>query len=155
MQKVYLRPLEEKDLPLLLAWAHIKEIWEYLPTSREEEDLTWERHLDWWKSREERVDWIIMVKTDGYGFRPVGVAHVNLKGVELGIYIGEITLWNKGVAEVALLQAIGILRSKGYSKFCALVHSDNERSRRLFEGIGFKKVGKGRRDQDWYECSFS
>ena len=101
---VYLRELKKSDLELLLAWAHISEIWEYLPTSRRGEKLTWEKHFQWWTNRQNRIDWMII-----YDGRSVGVVHVcNLDTdyPEIGLYIGEVTLWGKGIGKKALELAL-------------------------------------------------
>ena len=153
--QVTIREVTPEDLPIMLAWAHIKEIWEWLPTSRKGEVLTWENHFNWWQLRVNRLDWMIMVETDEYGPRPVGIVIVNLKSLELGIYIGEVMLWGQGVARRALSQVIMKLTHQGHTKFCAMVHPKNERSQALFTGLGFIKVGKGRRDQDLYELDLN
>lgn len=94
---------------------------------------------------------MIMLKTDNYGFRDIGVVIINLVSHELGIYIGEVNLWGKGKGKAALSLAMDILRDRGWKKFCAVVHPENRRSQRLFLSLGFKKVGIGRRGQDAYE----
>jgi len=144
--EVSLRKVKSSDLELLLAWAHVKMIWEYLPTSREGEYLTWENHYEWWVSRENREDWMIMV--DG---RSVGTIIIHLKSSEIGIYIGEVTLWGKRVGSKAL--KLGILRmmALGFEMIWAAIHPENIASVKLFTGLGFKKAGKARGDVDRYE----
>ena len=149
---VDLRELRDTDLPLLLAWAHIKEIWTYLPTSRRDEQLTWEEHLKWFETRKNRVDWMIT-----YLKRPVGVVHIdgiNGECPEIGLYIGEITLWGRGIGYLVLDLAMGQAVTRlGIKKLCAVIHPDNIRSIRLFTRLGFKKAGGARYGQDLYECS--
>ena len=150
--RVSIRNLRDTDLPLLLAWSHIKEIWTYMPTSRSKENLTWEKHFDWWRGRKNRFDWMILVNLDEYGPRPVGVVKFEYKGggpSEIGIYIGEVTLWDKGVAAEALRLALDEVAAR-YRSISAVIHPENQRSIRLFTGLGFKKVGKARSGQEEY-----
>lgn len=152
---VSLRELRDTDLPLLLAWSHIKEIWTYLPTAREGEHLTWEAHFNWWKSRTQRADWVILANTDNYGPRPVGVVHGELTSGEIGIYIGETTLWGAGIGKKAIEIVLQKMKARGFDSVWAVVHPENERSQRLFAKASFEKRGKGRNDQDLYVYSFS
>jgi len=153
---VNLREIRDTDLPLLLAWAHIKEIWTYLPTFRQNENLTWENHWEWWKIREGRIDFMIEVNTEDYGFRPVGVVIVNLKSQELGIYIGEVNLWGKEIGKKALATAMDFMKTHyKWDYFWAVIHPKNKRSRRLFQSLGFQKTGPGRSGQNKYEYTSS
>lgn len=151
---VSLRELKAEDLPLLLAWAHIREIWEYLPTSRKNENLTWVDHLLWFKSRINRVDWVIT-----YWNRPVGVIHIRgLDGEypEIGLYIGETTLWGAGIGRLALSLAMEQAVTKlGIKKLDAVIHPENLRSVHLFKELGFERVGGARNGQGLYERSLS
>ena len=149
---VKLREIKREDFPLLLAWAHIKEVWTYLPTSRKSENLTWEGHFSWWESRISRVDWMILVNF-GYGARPVGVVHVKdleTDHPEVGLYIGEVTLWGKGISRRALEL---VIERVNRPRLWAVIHPENKRSIRLFTDLGFKKEGRARNGQDLYKYS--
>lgn len=149
---VRLRELNETDLPLLLAWAYIKEIWTYLPTSRQNENLTWEQHFKWWLERKNRRDWMIQVEDDTPGPRSVGVVHVDYhrRPPEVGLYIGEISLWGHGVGGSTLKKVIGRVIEENYRVISAVIHPKNRRSIRLFTSLGFEKAGPGREGQDEY-----
>lgn len=149
MAKVTLRPIRESDLPLMLAWGNMPEIWEYLPSSRKGEKLTWENHLIWFVNRRNRVDYMIDIG------RPVGVIHATdylssdspVKIPEIGLYIGEPGLWGQGVGKQALAQMLDLLpQPVAY----AVIHPRNKRSIRLFTSLRFKKVQKARKGQDLY-----
>ena len=152
--QVSLRELRDTDLPLLLAWAHIKEIWTYMPTSRSSENLTWERHFSWWKSRKDRVDWII----EPVGFqRPVGVIH--LAGLskpfpEVGLYIGEVGLWGQDIGEQSLKMVMAEASAMGIIILVAVMLKENQRSVSLFMKLGFKDIGEARNGQRRYERTF-
>lgn len=149
MPRVFLRPLTEEDLPLLLAWAQNPQIWKYMPTSRKGEQLTWEKHYQWWRQRKNRNDWLVF-----YENRPVGVVHADFgrEPVEVGIYIAEIELWGRGIAKEALSQALRLI---GRHRVQAVIHPRNKRSLALFASLGFKKIGKARTGQDLYEIAYS
>jgi len=149
MTKVTLRPIRETDLPLMLAWGNIPEIWKYLPTSRKGEGLTWETHHNWFVNRKRRVDYMIDIG------RPVGVIHATdylssdspVKIPEIGLYIGETGVWGQRIGKQALAQMLELLpQPVAY----AVIHPRNKRSIRLFTSLRFKKVGKARKGQDLY-----
>ncbi len=153
MPSVSLRELNVNDLDLLLAWAHIPDIWVYMPTSRRNENLSWEEHLKWWYGRKNRRDWMIKYYV---GNRSVGVIHASdllTERPEIGLYVGELGLWDDGVGERALLEVIDILKSSNYLWARAVIHPDNIRSIRLFTKCGFIRISKGRKGQDIYEIN--
>ena len=159
MYIVNLRDLREEDLPLLLAWAHISPIWDYLPTTRKSEKLTWGKHNEWFYSKRGiRLDWMIMVEDKYWKSRPVGVVHVvdtDKPYPEIGLYIGEMGLWGKGAGKDAL--GLGIREMERYPHvegLHAVIHPENKRSIRLFTSLGFKKIGESRKEQDLYEYTF-
>jgi len=161
MQRVSLRKVRSWDLPLMLAWANNSKIWEYLPTSRKGENLTWEDHYSWWRSRTgDRQDWMIMVRWEGFSYRPVGVVHVTelqSEVPEVGLYIGETTLWGQGIGKEALRLLLSGFRNSR-PKVRAVIHPHNKRSVALFTGLGFVKTGKAegeRKGQECYEVNLS
>jgi RimJ/RimL family protein N-acetyltransferase len=146
--QVVLRRLAEEDLPLLLAWSRIPEIWKFLPTSRRKEKLTWEKHHAWFHNRKARSDFIIDIG------RPVGVIHVDYEQdfyPEIGLYIGEPDLWGQGIGKKALQQ---ILERCPDPVAYAVIHPKNKRSIRLFTSLGFHRVGKARNGQHLYQIKF-
>ena len=95
---VRLRPARTADLPLLLAWRSNPRIYEHF--RGQEGPLVWESHVRWWESRRDRKDWIIVVE-DTLGGRPVGSIYatdLDQEAPELGLYIGEVSAWGKGIA---------------------------------------------------------
>jgi len=155
---VSLKSISALDLELLLAWAQISEVWKYLPTSRREEHLTWEKHLEWWIERDahKRCEWMIMYH-EGTTYRRVGVIHAESLDQpipEVGLYVGEVGLWGRGIGREALKQAMFQLDKK-YEGLQAVIHPKNRRSIRLFTGLGFSKVGKARKGQDLYGFNYS
>ncbi len=155
MFTVTIRPIEVTDLPIMLAWGQNSEIWKYMPTSRRGEKLTWEKHHEWFVKRTSRADFMIIAKgTHDAWARAVGVVHVTNSqhpAPEVGLYIGETTLWGQGIGKRALSLVLDILFiSHSAQKVYAVIHPRNKRSVKLFTSAGFKKVGKARHGQGLY-----
>ena len=130
--EVSLRPTEEADLPLLLAWRHNPQVMRYFVDGGE----TWEEHWRWWQSKP--CSFIIR-----YRSRPVGEVHYTLDALpEVGIYIGETALWGKGIGREAMALLLQELRASTwrhtpYEVVVASVHPDNKPSIRMFRALGF------------------
>lgn len=137
---VTLRPLSPSDLDLVLAWRSNPKIYEHF----EEQDspIDWETHLTWYASRPpNQIDLMIC-----YQGRRVGIVNVDSDG-DVSIYVGEVALWDNGIAKAALQQLI----ERVDRKLTARVHESNERSRALFESVGFELVC---RDGEWHDYSY-
>ena len=130
---VELRPTREEDLPLLLAWRQNPEIMRYFLDGYE----SWEEHKRWWESGPH--SFIIL-----YQGRPVGEIHYDVVTAgntpQVGLYIGDLTLWGKGIGGEAMAQLLSMVHQKGYFWAEASVHPRNWRSRKMFEGLRFRKV---------------
>ena len=153
--EIKLRELEESDLELLMSWRSNSELykWFYLQNGA----LLWENHYNWWKSRKDRVDWIIIYDEESKE-RRVGSANISdleSEHPEVGILIGEITLWGKGVASKALKMVISYLKDKGYKGASANIFKKNKNSRRLFERNGFTMTGVARKGELSYDLIFN
>jgi len=132
--RVILRPVTYDDLELLLAWRSHPKLYRWF--GAQDGPLEWESHVEWFTNRPpDREDWIIE-----FGGRRVGSVNVGADG-DVGIYIGEITLWGQGVATSALQQVLTQTR-KQLSELTARTHEDNEPTQRLFERVGFERVGR-------------
>ena len=62
---------------------------------------------------------------------------------EIGVLVGEVTLWQRGVGRQAVALVLRWLESAGYKKSRAFVVKDNPASIRLFESLGFSRAGEG------------
>lgn len=158
MLEVKLIPVTESDLELLLAWAHIPDIWEYMPSSRRNETLKWEDHLAWFHQRERllgrRHDWIIR-----HDDRSIGAIHIDNTRYdipEIGLYIGDKNLWGKGLGKMALRMGLMLAVDLGYFRLQAFIHPDNDASINIFLKSGFYQTTReGRYGQDVYEIDLS
>jgi len=126
--EVNLRPAQHSDLELMLAWRSDEEIYRHFRDQNE--PLEWESHVSWFKSRDaDRHDWIIE-----YNGRRVGVVCVTPTN-EVGIYIGEKSLWGHGVATNALAKACANIETP----LTAEIHEENIHSQKLFKTAGFTR----------------
>lgn len=134
---VTLRPATTDDLELMFAWRNTERIYEHFEA--QDGPLVWEDHVEWFDARPpDRDDFIIE-----YGGRRVGAVAIAADG-DVGIYIGDSSIWRQGVATMALRSAID--RYSPDVKLTAKIHRDNEASRRLFEKVGFEQT---RTDGEW------
>ena len=155
---VLLRELTDNDLELVLAWRSNPEVFSafYQQGHLGKGAPTWEGHYRWWHSRYNWKRWIIQVN-DGETTRDVGqvtFAQLDNWNPEVGILIGEVTLWGKGVGKKALSLALDWLRNKGYEKVHTTILKGNERAIRLHESVGFKRTGEARKMEWAYELSW-
>ena len=152
--RVCLRPCTVDDMPLILAWRNNPLLYKTLYTQGYQGKglISWEEHYSWWESHgnlQRRIIWV----TDSTGTRSVGYIQFADWGdgvADIGIYIGEITLWGKGIGRRALTIAMADLRDMGTKVVRADVVISNVASQRMFESLGFSKVA-GRREG---ECSY-
>ena len=145
------RPATADDLELMLAWRSHPKVYRHF--YEQDEPLEWKEHLNWWESREHRRDWIITIR-EGDEWRDVGnlnISDLDSEAPEVGVYIGELTLWGKGTATEALNFAVDWLRRRGYSTARARILDDNGPSKGVFEKVGFQRIGDARENESEYE----
>ena len=153
MIQVLLRKATTDDLELMLAWRNSPLVWQGLYTqSKENRPLTWEEHHKWWNSRHNWKIFIIQVN-DTITTRDIGVvsfSQLDSWCPSVGIYIGEVSLWGKGIGKQGLLLALDWLKGEEYSAVWTTILSNNERSIKLFQSLGFQKVFQAREGEDTY-----
>lgn len=135
-----LRPARLGDLELLFAWRQDREIMKYLTAAPKRP--TWTEHWEWWKSRQDRLDWMVVID-DGEVERSVGTVHYNLATGEIGLIIGEKTLWGQNVGYWALKVVLGdiqVRKDVEKHKVWAQIHWENVHSQGLFTRLGFEQV---------------
>ena len=118
----------------------------------QDEPLDWEGHVNWWNSRGNRRDWIIVVNTDGR-WRDVGIiALFNLDEwyPEVNTWVGEVTFWGNGVATEAVQFALDWLDSHNFSGATAKIFNKNKASQSVFKKVGFQRVGDARENESEY-----
>ena len=124
------------DMPLVLAWRSDKEVTKYMPSAPA--DPTWDSQISWWDSNDQRRKPHFIVEVGNrITARPVGVVHLVCDTGEVGIYIGERSLWSKGIGTVALELLAQEASRLTELPLRALVHRDNNRSKKLFASCGY------------------
>jgi RimJ/RimL family protein N-acetyltransferase len=141
----------QDDLELMMAWRSHPLVYKGLYVQKA--PLTWEEHLNWWKGRKNRKDWIISV-TGSRRVGSVNVSSLDTETPEVGIYIGEVTSQSKGIGTFAILWACQWLKQKEYKQAKASILEDNAASVKAFENAGFVLNGDGRLGEKIYIRSF-
>lgn len=139
--EVQLRPASVEDLELLLAWRSHPAL--YAHFTEQKKPIEWAEHMNWWNNRRSREDWIICIREDNQwrGVGSVYVSSLDSAEPEIGLYVGEVTLWGRGVASKALALALDWARAQGYARAQAKILDTNAGSIRLFERAGFVLQG--------------
>jgi len=151
---IILRLANESDLPLMLAWRNHELVRQGMYTQGFSNPhlITWQEHLSWWKSRNK--DWrtfIIELKEDDI-LRPVGVVTIGQLdnwNPETGIYL-EVSSWGKGYGKQALSLALKFLYQEQYKYTRTTILDNNTRSIKLYQSLGFNRIGPAREGESFY-----
>ena len=156
--KVLLREATIDDLELLLAWRNQPLVYKgFYTQSKINKPISWQEHLTWWHKTKDWKRWIIQVDELELSDNLRDVGQVAVRDLyswapDMGIFIGETTLWGQGIGKQALKLAMDWLRQNGY-KYCRTdILKSNERAIGLFESVGFKRLTEGRKEEWMYKC---
>ncbi|QTD41786.1 GNAT family N-acetyltransferase [Sporosarcina sp. Te-1] len=142
-EAVVLRQLSMEDLETVIEWSKddifcLANGWE---TGRERDEL-----FRWWtRCVEERTDKFIRL---GVEYGNVLVGYVDLLAMEegsaeLGIAIGDRSVWGKGIGVLASrLMMDYAAKERGIHSFLAETHESNYRARRMLEKLGFQETSR-------------
>ena len=139
MNDVEIRIATDDDLELLMAWRSNELVYKYFAAQKK--PLTWQEHINFWRLRKNRQDWIIY-----YLGRKVGSVNATFLDTdcpEIGILIGELTLWGSGVGGKAVSLVLEWLKENNYKMAQAIIMPENTASRRLFEKLCFSESNEG------------
>ena len=149
---IILRDATDSDLPLIMAWRSTEKIYQGFYTQKS--PLVWHEHLSWWKSRPSSWKQFIITLIQGTHVRDIGVVTIGQLdhwSPEIGYFIGEVSLWGSGLGKQAVSLGLEWLKKNG-KKFChTTILDDNIRSIKLIKSLGFKKFGKAREGESWYQ----
>ena len=107
---IILREATKADLPLIMAWRSNPLC--YSGFYQQTEPLKWDEHINWWQSRNQ--DWrefIIIYETRDVGIVTIG--QLDHWSPEIGYFVGEVSLWGKGIGKQAVSLALDWLREYG------------------------------------------
>ena len=150
---VMLRRATDADMAIIMSWRSNPDVYAG-NFYTQKKPLTWDEHKTWWESRNK--DWrefIIEVTDCDLNVRPVGIVTVGQLDYwecEIGIAVGEVTLWGRGVAAQALSLVLAWLKERGRDYVRTTILDSNKRSRKLFEKHRFKKIGAARPGESLY-----
>ena len=83
------------------------------------------------------------IELDGILIGYTDLANIHVNEAELGIAIGESTLWGQGIGVKAVLCTLQFASTQlGLTTFKAETHETNIRSRRMLEKIGFEEMSR-------------
>lgn len=141
-----LREANNTDLKQMMAWRNQPEV--YQGFYQQKEPLTRGEHLAWWKSRNQ--DWrTFIINYKGQDVGVITIGQLDHWSPEIGYYIGEVSLWGKGIGKKAVQKVLEILKTYGKQYTHTTVLENNERSLRLLKSLGFEILGKAREGEVW------
>ena len=145
------RPVNAGDYPLIMAWRSNPLVYQHY--YQQDAPLVWGEHLEWWESRnEDWMAWMVLYGTDG-SWRPVGVLSIGQLDSwqpDIGIFVGEVTLWGTGVGKDILSFGTQYLMAHKYHSARATIKPDNIGSIKIFEYFMFERVCESRNGEDLY-----
>lgn len=148
--KVFLRPIEESDLPVMLKWRNDPEVGKYvlpgvpfpMPMAKEKE---WLMNL---QKDDSRKVFAICERATGKHIGSVGISDIasrNRSGF-FSILIGEPEYWGHGYGSEAMVLFLGFcFRILNLRRIVLEVYAYNERAINCYEKVGFVKEGLARR----------
>lgn len=149
-----LREAQYSDLSLMMAWRSHPLVYKGFYT--QQRPLEWFEHCRWFDARNQ--DWRTFIVFEECG-RPVGVVTIGQLdhwSPEIGYYIGEISLWGKGVGTRAV--ELGIEWVRGYAKdhthathIHTTIKDDNIASQKIMKKLGFKKGMEARKGEHYWQ----
>jgi diamine N-acetyltransferase len=155
-QRVYLRPVEDNDLPLLYTWMNDPEIrgltGEVTPTSF----AGVRDYIERIRKDESRVWFVIVLQEDNQVIGECGLLRMfsAWRSTDLSIMLGEKSAWGKGYATEAMYllmdYAFGYLNMH---RVAIGVVGSNKRALRFYEKVGFKVEGV-QRDGYYYDHTY-
>lgn len=148
LTNIKLRKATEDDLPLMMAWRSNPDIYQGFYIQKK--PLEWGEHLAWFRTRNSNWRTLIVL----YEERPVGVITIEQLdhwSPEIGYYIGETSLWGKGVGTEAVKLTLDIIRGYGKEYVRADILDSNSRSIGIVTTLGFERLGSTREGGSWYQ----
>lgn len=145
-RQVRLRPLKERDIPLLALWFGDSEVrnWTHLsedPPSAQTVEGHRERYH---RMRDDPRQVRFCIETmDGHPIGDLGLLDIHPHGrAELGITIGDKAYWGRGYGADAIRTALRYAFGRlGCRRVYLITDEDNVRAHRCFEKCGFVREG--------------
>lgn len=144
-EKIYLRPIIKKDLPILNKWKNDEEVFKYLgggfmPTSIDQQEKWLESMIDTTGSNKR----FIICTIDNTPVGMVGLYDINWihRTCEVGLYIGDKNSQGKGFAKESYYLIENLAKEYlNLRKIKLNVVNNNETAVNYWSSVGFEKVG--------------
>lgn len=144
-ERVVLRAIEREDLPNYVRWLNDLDVLEYFGFYR---PLSLAQEEQWYENMLQARDTLnFAIEFDGQHVGGAGFCNINHqdRNAEVGLFIGVKELWDQGLGTDTLRTLLrygfdGLNFHRIYLRFFA----ENERGRRCYEKVGFKKEGRFR-----------
>lgn len=157
-ERVYLRPIEVEDAPLLQKWINDPEVNRYLGVYLPCNEA---REREWVQGLYRDLNGIVLLIVLREGDRPIGncgfhAVHVPNRSAELGILIGEEEFQGRGYGAEAMRLLCGYgFNRLNLHRIGLRVYAYNRRAIRCYEKVGFRHEGAQREarflDGRWHE----
>lgn len=143
MNDLKLRALQQADFPNVVEWSKDAEFcaasgWEI---EREEEELAawWEHCIHINNATFIRVGIEYQNKLIGY----TDLAEIHNGQAEIGIAIGDRSLWGRGLGAAVVQQLIQYgVEQLNITTFLGETHATNRRAQKMLEKLGFKEISR-------------
>lgn len=143
--KIYLRPLEREDAPLIVPWINDAEVTRTLALFSHPTNLQAEiAFIDGLYKSEHEVVLGIVIKETNTLIGGTGLHNMDFKNrhTTFGIFIGEKNAWGKGYGtETTILMTQYAFETLNMNRVWFHVYEYNERGIRTYEKAGFKREG--------------
>lgn len=137
-----IRPLMMDDYEIVLNWSKDDD---FCSANGWKKKRGAEELYQWWHNcvKNTSEDFIRMgIEYDGQLVGYVDLACIRDNTAELGIAIGESTLWGKGIGFNAAQCMMDYALNLGITSLDAETHETNHRSRRMLEKLGFEEISR-------------
>jgi [ribosomal protein S5]-alanine N-acetyltransferase len=148
--KIYLRPLEREDAPLLIPWLNDQEVTQMLAIHRPINLQSEEEFIAKVYQSEHDLVLGIAVRQNDSLIGVSGLHQIDFKNrhANFGISIGEKGEWGKGYGtEATFLMVQYAFDTLNLNRVRLLVFESNTRGIRAYEKVGFKQEGVLRQDR--------
>lgn len=147
--KVILRPIERQDLANYVRWFQDREVLRYfgpyLPLNLAQEEAWYERQ----NSERETINFAVEYEGQHIG----GCGFINIdyrqRHAEVGLFIGEKSLWNQGLGQDVLTTIVDYgFNYLNFHRIYLRVFAENEGAVHVYEKVGFTQEGR-HRESEW------
>lgn len=128
--EIKIREVQEKDIDFIFELRNNEEIRKYMFNT---EPLIYEKHVTYWKNRIGKKEPSYIIEKDEIKVGFVKLDHCNMEKKYFVSIVMDQKEQSKGIGKLAIKEIM-----KRHDKIYAKIKPDNEKSKRMFESLGFK-----------------